>query len=63
MAMNPRTNIKNPRVITYCYFGTPGRKDELGRHKTIATAMRQYARLWEIYGRLNKWRVWQEFIA
>lgn len=52
--------LKDPKVITYCDFGEPGRKTELARHKTIATAMRQYARLWEVYGRIQKGRVWQE---
>lgn len=48
------------KVITYCDFNEPGRKDVISRHKTIATAMRQYARIWEIYGRLHKCKVWQE---
>jgi hypothetical protein len=57
---NKKTQLKNPKVITYCDFGTPGRKTEIGRHLTFATAMRQYARLWEVYGRVHEWRVWQE---
>lgn len=55
--------LANPKVITFCDFGTPNRRDEIGRHLTFATAMRQYARLWEIYGRLHQWRVWQEVVA
>lgn len=53
--------LANPKVITYCDFGDTGRKSEIGRHATLATAMRQYARLWESYSRINKWRVWQEY--
>jgi hypothetical protein len=54
---------KEAKVKTYCDFGEPGRKTELAWHKTIATAMRQYARIWNIYGRPRhdtQYRVWQE---
>ena len=51
---------KDNKVITYCDFGEQGRKSELARHRTIATAMRQYARLWDVYGRKHGWKVWQE---
>jgi len=47
------------KIVTYCDFGDAGRKSELARHKTIATAMRQYARLWHVYGYRHGWRVWQ----
>ena len=50
-----------PKVFTYCDFGTAGRKSEIGCHKTIASAMRQYARIWNVYGRgRDEWKVWQE---
>lgn len=52
--------VKNPKVITFCDFGDEGRKTELARHKTFATAMRQYARLWQVYHRISGWKVWQE---
>lgn len=55
------------KVITKTDFGTPGREAVIGRHKTFATAGRQYPRLWELYGRrpyhsshLVQPKVWQE---
>lgn len=61
----PKTRIVNrqlqdPAVITYCDFSDPDRKTEIGRHKTLSTAMRQYARLWQVYGRSLRHKVWQE---
>lgn len=63
------------KVETFTDFGEPGRKERIGRHKTITTAMRQYARIWEIYGRRKtvthldgafvrkvQPKVWQEMI-
>lgn len=58
------------KVKTFTDFGNPLRKECIGKHKTIATAMRQYARIWEVYGRRKMrtndvWvqpRVWQEMI-
>lgn len=50
----------NAKVRTYCDFGEEGRKTEIGQHLTIATAMRQYAWLWDIYGRRPGYKVWQE---
>lgn len=54
------------KVATFCDFGSSVRKVVLCRHKTIASAGRSYARLWDIYGRAGdnigrrQWRVWQE---
>ena len=58
------------KVQTFTDFGNPVRKVLIGKHKTIATAMRQYARIWEIYGRRKldvagvkiQPKVWQEMI-
>lgn len=53
------------KVATYTDFGESGRKSLIGQHKNISTAMRQYARIWEIYGRPNRdkgTKVWQEMI-
>ena len=46
--------------VTLCDFGTPNRRDALGKHKNLATANRQYARLWRIYGKLHGYKVWLE---
>ena len=51
------------KVATYTDFGDLGRVYEVARHYTIASAMRQYARLWELYGRRGEARVWQKMIS
>ena len=48
------------KVKTYCDFSEPNRKEEIGRHKTLATASRQYQKIWNIYHRIHGHRVWQE---
>ena len=54
----------NYKVATYTDFGEPGRVHEIGRHFTISSAMRQYARIWEIYGRKDDGaKVWQKMIS
>lgn len=64
--MNTDDNsLKGYKVATFTDFGQ-GRRCVIGRHKTIATAMRQYPRLWDIYGRPNSdkgHKVWQEMIT
>jgi hypothetical protein len=51
------------KVKTYTDFGQAGRIEEIGKHYNIATAMRQYARIWEVYGRRGGARVWQKMIS
>jgi hypothetical protein len=46
-------------AATYCDFGTPGRKDAISHHFSIAAAVRRYNVLNKVYGR-NDWRCWQE---
>lgn len=53
----------NYKVATYTDFGTPGRVEQIGKHFTISSAMRQYARIWEIYGRRGEAKVWQKMIS
>jgi len=63
--MHTGNHLKGYKVVTFTDFGQ-GRRVIIGRHKTIATAMRQYARIWEIYGRGNEakgHKVWQEMIT
>jgi len=50
----------HPKVLTYCDFGTPGRRTVIGKHFSFASAVRQYKRLWDIYHRLHHYKVWQE---
>jgi hypothetical protein len=54
--------IERFKVVTLCNFGEHNRRSIIGRHKQFTTAMRQYARVWNIYGRLHKWCVWQETV-
>ena len=49
-----------PVVLTYCDFGTPGRRTVIGRHFSLTSAHNQYKRLWDIYHRLHHDKVWQE---
>jgi len=51
------------KVMTFCNFGDTGRRSVLSKHKSIATAMRQYPRLWDTYGKLHQWKVWQEMVC
>jgi len=53
-------SLLNAAVETFTDFGEEGRKTRIGQHLTIATALTQYARLWNTYGRLHGFRVWQE---
>jgi hypothetical protein len=48
------------KVVTVSDLSQSGRRSEIGRHYTYAAAGRAYPRIWEIYGRLHKHRVWQE---
>jgi len=48
------------KVGTFCDFGQVGRRTCIRRHKTLRTAGNQYPRIWNIYGRLHGWKVWQE---
>lgn len=43
---------------TFTDFGEPPRRDVIGRHKTVETAIRQYRRIWRIYHRLHGHRTW-----
>ena len=57
------TDLKGYKVATFTDFNQPGRRAVIGRHKTFTTAGRQYPRIWEIYGRLHKYKVWQEVVT
>ena len=60
----PLGKRSNYKVATYTDFGEPGRVHEIGKHFTISSAMRQYARIWEIYGRKDDGaKVWQKMIS
>ena len=43
---------------TFTDFGEPPRREVIGRHKTRATAIRQYRRIWDIYHKLHGHRTW-----
>ncbi len=45
---------------TLCDFGTPGRRDTLARHFSLAAAVRAFKRINKIYGELHGWNCWQE---
>ena len=49
---------KECKVITYCDFGDPNRKDELCRHRDWGTARRRFPKIYKIYKTYGK--CWQE---
>ena len=46
-------------AATYCDFGTPGRKDVITHHFSIAAAVRRYHNINKIYSQ-SGWHCWQE---
>ena len=58
--LHTERRMVNAKVLTFCDFGEEGRKTQIGQHLTYATAMAQYARLWNTYHRLHGYKVWQE---
>ena len=52
--------LKKIVAFTCTDFGQEGRREVLSTHFTLKAAKNQYGRLWEIYGRLHKYKVWLE---
>jgi len=56
--------MKEYKYITRCDFGEGYcREDVLSRHGTLKSAISQYGRLWKIYHRIHKWKVWLEEVT